>query len=52
MKWMCSICRAAVLLAGGARQAEAVPNEPINWGFKRSVNHQPPDAGKLTEQFN
>ncbi|MBD4936559.1 polysaccharide deacetylase, partial [Xanthomonas citri pv. citri] len=28
MKWMCSICCAAVLLAGCAAQAEAVPNEP------------------------
>lgn len=51
MKWMCSICCAAVLLAGGAAQAEAVPNEPINWGFKRSVNHQRQMPG-AAEQFN
>ncbi|MEH7103050.1 polysaccharide deacetylase, partial [Bacillus velezensis] len=30
MKWFCSICCMAVLLAGGINSAEAVPNERIN----------------------
>ena len=41
----------AVLLAGGINSAEAVPNERINWGFKRSVNHQPPDAGRQLDNL-
>ncbi len=51
MKWFCSICCMAVLLAGGINSAEAVPNERINWGFKRSVNHQPPDAGRQLDNL-
>ncbi|WP_156736087.1 delta-lactam-biosynthetic de-N-acetylase [Bacillus velezensis] len=51
MKWFCSICCMAVLLAGGINSAEAMPNERINWGFKRSVNHQPPDAGRQLDNL-
>ncbi len=36
---------------GGINSAEAVPNERINWGFKRGVNHQPPDAGRQLDNL-
>lgn len=46
MKKFMLICLCALFVSMPLSEAEAVSNKPINWGFAKSKEHRPPDAGK------
>lgn len=50
MKKLFSILSMLLLLIPHVTYA-AVPNKPINWGFKKAVNEQPPEAGELYDEI-
>lgn len=37
------------LASGTLSHAEPISNKPLNWGLKKSTNHEPPDAGAVHE---
>lgn len=56
MKRICAICCGFLLMLAFSGNAEAISNKAIHWGFSKSKNHQPADAGQelnnLLQQYD
>lgn len=56
MKRTCAICCGFLLTLAFSGNAEAISNKAIHWGFSKSKNHQPADAGQeltnLLQQYD
>nr|MDH3162787.1 delta-lactam-biosynthetic de-N-acetylase [Bacillus licheniformis] len=56
MKRICAISCGFLLTLGFSGNAEAISNKAIHWGFSKSKNHQPADAGQelnnLLQQYD
>ena len=56
MKRICAICCGFLLTLAFSGNAEAISNKAIHWGFSKSKNHQPADAGQeltnLLQQYD
>ncbi|TWM25939.1 Peptidoglycan-N-acetylmuramic acid deacetylase PdaA [Bacillus paralicheniformis] len=56
MKRICAICCGFLLTLAFSCNAEAISNKAIHWGFSKSKNHQPADAGQelnsLLQQYD
>lgn len=53
MKGFFLFCSVFLIVFISAGPAHAISNDPINWGFSKSKNHEPADAGKkLNELMN
>lgn len=51
MKGIFLFCSVFLIFISCALPVQAISNQPINWGFSKSKNHEPADAGKKLNEL-